>query len=193
MNRNVVAGLVVMLLLIPAVAWAWGWFDSESEPEVVAQLRSLDEQPPSEENDQSMRDAFRKQFEGVPEEKRMQVFEQLAPVIIPMMMARFETEYDKFMAMSPEEQRRELDRRINEMQNRGQRGMGGPGGGAGASGRGGGRPNVDPKQIQAFQKKMLAWTTPEQRAKFDNGIQMFRSRMEERGLTPPPMQGGGFF
>jgi hypothetical protein len=40
---------------------------------------------------------------------------------------------------------------------------------------------------------MLAWTTPEQRAKFDNGIQMFRSRMEERGLTPPSTPGGGFF
>jgi hypothetical protein len=40
---------------------------------------------------------------------------------------------------------------------------------------------------------MLAWTTPSQRAKWDNGIQIFTNRMKERGLTPPPMPGGGFF
>ncbi len=189
MNRNVIVGSVTLLVLMALAAWNWGWF--EREPEIVAELRTLAEQPQTKENEGALRDAMRKQFENVPEDQRMAVFEQLAPVFIPMMMARFETEYDKFAAMSPEEQNRELDRRIDEMRKRGgSRGPGSPGGGGGT---GSGRPQMDPKKMDAFQKKMLAWTTPEQRAKFDNGVQMFRNRMEQRGMSPPPMPGGGFF
>jgi hypothetical protein len=116
------------------------------------------------------------------EEQRMAMFEQMAPFIVPMFMKQFEKRYDEFMAMSPDEQRRELDKRIDEMQSRGDQG-----------GPGGNRPNIDPKKMGEFQKKMIAWTTPDQRAKFDNGMQMFADRMRERGLNPPPMPGGGFF
>ena len=47
--------------------------------------------------------------------------------------------------------------------------------------------------MDEFRKKMLAWTTPEQRAKFENGIQMFNDRRKERGLDAVDMPGGGFF
>jgi len=46
--------------------------------------------------------------------------------------------------------------------------------------------------MEEMQKKWLAYTTPDQRAKMDNGMQMFAARMKERGLTPPPMRGAGF-
>jgi hypothetical protein len=140
-------------------------------------------EPESKENQRAMRDAVRARFEGVPEDQRMAVFEQLAPVFIPMMMTRFESEYDKFIAMSPEERNRELDKRIDQMRRGGQRP---PGAG------GGGPRNIDPKKAQEFQKKMLAWTTPEQRAKWDNGIGMFNQRLKERGMEPVT-PGGGMF
>jgi hypothetical protein len=65
-----------------------------------------------------------------------------------------------------------------------------PGGGPGG---GGGRPQMDPKKMDEFRKKMLGWTTPEQRSKFENGMKMFNDRRIERGLQPmPPFGGGGF-
>jgi hypothetical protein len=180
------AGTVLLLLL----AWWLGWFHREDE--FVAEIRELATAPQSDENRDAMRDAMRERFQGVPEDQRMQVFEQLAPVFIPMMMARFETEYDKFMAMTPEERNRELDRRINEMAARDR--PGGPGGGPGGfGGQRGARPNMDPKKMDEFRKKMLGWTTPEQRSKMQNGMQMFAERMRQRGMEPPPMPGGGFF
>jgi Spy/CpxP family protein refolding chaperone len=43
--------------------------------------------------------------------------------------------------------------------------------------------------MDEFRKKMLDYTTPEQRAKFENGIQIFNERRKERGL--PPVGPGG--
>ena len=64
---------------------------------------------------------------------------------------------------------------------------GGPGG---PGGPGGNRPPIDAKKIDEIRKKMLDWTTPEQRAKFDNGLQMLNKRRSERGLPPVPPMGG---
>ena len=94
------------------------------------------------------------------------------------------------MAMTPDERNRELDKRIDEMQRgRGRRqrqgGQGGPGGGA--------RPQIEPKKMAEMNQKMLDWVTPDQRAKFQNGMKMFGDRMKQRGMTPPQMPGGGFF
>jgi hypothetical protein len=111
------------------------------------------------------------------------------PIFVPMMARQFEKRYDEFMKLSPEEQRKELDKRIDEMKARG--GAGGPGGG---SGRRGGPRNIDPKKAEQFRKKMLDWTTPEQRAKFENGIGAMNDRLKERGMDPlPPGPGGGMF
>ena len=115
------------------------------------------------------------------------------PIFVPMMAKQFEKRYDEFMAMSPEQQRAELDKRIDEMKARG--GPGGPGGpGGGGNGGRRGPPNMDPKKAEQFRKKMLDWTTPEQRAKFENGINLMNGRLKERGMDPlPPGPGGGFF
>jgi hypothetical protein len=181
-NATIGGGTAIVLLLL--LAWWLGWFQREDE--FVAEIREIAAAPESDENRDAMRDAMRERFQGVPEEQRAQMFEQLAPIFIPIMMARFETEYDKFITLSPEEQNRKLDERIDEMTKRG-----GPRGGPG--GQGAGRPAQDPKKMAEFQKKMLGWTTPEQRSKMQNGMDRFANRMKERGLTPPPMPGGGFF
>jgi hypothetical protein len=102
-----------------------------------------------------------------------------------MFMKQFEQRYDEFMAMSPEEQQKKLDEEIDKLEARG-------GAGAGRGG-GGGPPNVDPKKAAEFMKKMNAWTTPQQRAKFENGVRMFNERRKERGLAPVGGPGGGGF
>jgi Spy/CpxP family protein refolding chaperone len=52
---------------------------------------------------------------------------------------------------------------------------------------------MDPKRAEAMRKKMLDWTTPEQRAKFEHGMELMNERREQRGLPPMPARGGGFF
>jgi hypothetical protein len=164
MDKRWLGGGSALVALLIALAWWLGWFNSEDP--LIAQTR-------------------------VAIEQRMAMFEQLMPLIVPMFMRQFENRYDTFMAMTPEQQRTEIDKEIDKYQKRAAAGqtVGQNGGGDG----GGGRPQMDPAKAAAFQKKMLAWTTPEQRAKFQNGMMLFSNRMKERGLTPPQMPGGGFF
>lgn len=123
----------------------------------------------------------------------MALWESSAPLIVPLMARRFEQRYDEFMKLSPEEQRQELDKRIDEMEQRMKAGAGS--GRPGGEGRGdGNRPPIDAKKAEEFRKKMLDWTTPEQRAKFENGMNLFNERRKERGLEPiKPRGGGGVF
>jgi hypothetical protein len=191
-NRNYAAiGALVAACLI--WAWALGWFEggkAYSDDPQVAELQKLvaDNAPKFEQLSQEERrtqgDAFRKRMEGLSDEQRMAVMESAMAIWIPIAARRFEQEYDKFMAMSPDEQRQELDKRINDMEKRGGAGQG--------NGRGG-PPNMDPKRVESFRKKMLDWTTPEQRAKFENGMQIFNNRRQQRGLPPIGGPGGGFF
>jgi hypothetical protein len=193
-NRNATAGVALVVACL-IWAWAFGWFEggkAYNDDPVVAELEKLrDENVPkmesmSEDQRRAEGEAFRKRMEGLSEQQRMAFFESSMPVFVPMMARQFEQRYDKFMAMSPEEQRKELDKRIDEMEARGQ---GGPGGGGG---RGGPR-NMDPKRAETMRKKMLDWTTPEQRAKFERGMELMNERREQRGLAPMPGPGGGFF
>jgi hypothetical protein len=137
----------------------------------------------------AQRDAFGERMKGLSEEQRMAFFESSMPIFVPMMARQFEKRYDEFVKLSPEEQRKELDKRIDEMKARG--GAGGPGD---AGGRRGAPRSIDPKKAEQFRKKMLDWTTPEQRAKFENGISAMNERLKERGMDPlPPGPGGGMF
>jgi hypothetical protein len=183
-------GITALAVLIFA-AWAWNWFDAGqySDDPAVAELERLRDanigKELSRDEQRAQREDFGKRMSGLSEEQRMAFFESSMPIWIPMMSKRFEQDYDKLMAMTPEEQRKEMDKRIDEMEARG----GPPGGGPG----GGGRPQMDPKKMDEFRKKMLDWTTPEQRSKFENGMKMFNDRRKERGLQPlPPFGGGGF-
>ena len=190
MKKSEVFGIVAVAMLAVLVAWFYGWFDGKDysdDPQVAALEKERDANADKfmnmpEDQRRTAGDAFRKQMEGLTPDQRQAFMESSMAVFVPMMAKQFEKRYDEFMAMSPEEQRRELDKRIDEMESRG--GQGGPGG----PGRGG-PPNVDPKKMDEFRKKMLDYTTPEQRAKFENGVNMFNERRKERGL--PPVGPGG--
>jgi hypothetical protein len=190
MDKRWIGGAAVLLVLLAASAWGMGLFGPAEDP-LVTQTRELVETPQEEqtrEQQTAVRDAWQDRFKGLNEEQRAAMFEKMAPIFMPIMMRQFEAQYDKFAAMTPEEQKAELDKRIDEMQKRMAAGGGNQGGP-----RGPGGPQMDPAKAAEFQKKMLAWTTPDQRAKFQNGMMMFANRMKERGITPPQMPGGGFF
>lgn len=195
MNRKATIVTAASLAVVLTWAWAFGWFNGKqyNDDPVVAELEKLrDESVPkleqmSETERRAQRDAFGERMKGLTDEQRMAFFESSMPIFVPMMAKQFEARYDAFMAMTPAEQQKELDKRIDEMKARG--GPGGPGGG-----RGGPPRNLDPKKAEQFRKKMLDWTTPEQRAKFENGINLMNARLKERGMEPlPPGPGGGFF
>ncbi|MBL9162501.1 MAG: hypothetical protein JNL18_07220 [Planctomycetaceae bacterium] len=191
MKKSEVCGIVGVAMLAVLVAWFYGWFDGKAysdDPQVAALEKERDanvdklaNMPEAQRRTQG--EAFRKQMEGLSPDQRAAFMESSMAVFVPLMARQFEKNYDEFMAKSPEEQRRELDKRIDEMEARG--GQGGPGG----PGRGG-PPNMDPKKMDEFRKKMLDYTTPEQRAKFENGIQIFNDRRKERGLPPVGPPGG---
>jgi hypothetical protein len=192
-NRNITA---VAALIVACLVWAWafGWFEGgraySDDPQVAELQKRIEENAPkfqqlSRQEQRSQGDAFRQRMEGLSEDQRMAVMESAMAVWIPMVAKQFEQRYEEFIAMSPEEQRKELDKQIDEMEARG--GSGRPGGGRG------GRPNIDPKRADAIRKKMLDWTTPEQRAKFESGMQIMNDRRKERGLPPMAGPGGGFF
>ncbi|MDZ4656814.1 MAG: hypothetical protein SH868_04450 [Bythopirellula sp.] len=198
MEKNKIYYGVTALVVLLFAAWAWGWFDAGqySDDPAIAELEKLRDENVAKMkglSDEQMRDQMREQrdgmrekMEGLSEEQRMAFFESSMPIFMPLMAKRFEEDYDKMMAMTPEEQRKEMDKRIDEMEARG--GPGGPGG----PGRGG-RPPMDAKKMDEIRKKMLDWTTPEQRSKFENGMRMMNERREERGLPAmPPFGGGGF-
>jgi Spy/CpxP family protein refolding chaperone len=192
MDKRWIGGGAALVAALVAVAWWLGWFKHEDPliAETRAAIATMQKQEePAPEQRNALRAAWEERMKGMTDEQRTAMFEQIMPIVMPMYMQRFETDYDKFMAMTPEQQRAKLDERIDQMQKRMASGQGG----GGPFGGGGNRPQMDPAKAAEFQKKMLAWTTPEQRAKFQNGMMMFANRMKERGLNPPPMPGGGFF
>ena len=181
MEKNKGLYLVTALIVVVFAAWVWGWIDTGqySDDPAVAELEklrdaSLDDR---ETVTPEQREAMRTGIEGLNPEQRMAFFESSMPIFVPMAAKRFEQEYDSFIKLSPEEQRKKLDERIDQMEKRG-----GP--------RAGPPPAIDPKKASEIMKKMLDWTTPEQRAKFDNGMQMMNQRRSERGLPPVPPMGG---
>jgi hypothetical protein len=193
-NRNVTAGVA---LIVACLLWAWafGWFEggkAYSNDPKVAELEKVAEESASKLDQMSQAQlreqgaAFGKRMEGLTPDQRSAVMESVLPIWISFGARRFEQDYDKFMAMSPEEQRKELDKRIDEMEARSK------GGGGGGGGRGGPR-DMDPKRAETMRKKMLDWTTPGQRAKFEHGMELMNERREQRGLAPMPARGGGFF
>jgi hypothetical protein len=185
MNNRNVAGLAALAATCFVWAWALGWFSGKKysdDPQVAELQKLVDEKAPklnqmSENEKRAGRDDFRKRMEGLSPEQRQAVMEGIMPMMIPIMAKQFETRYDEFMKKSPQEQRKDLDKQIDRMEKT--KNQGGNGGQPG-----GGMRNVDPKKVDEFRKKMLDWTTPEQRAKFENGVRMLNDRRAERGLAP---------
>ena len=192
-NKRALGVLTAVLLLATAVgAWRLGWFDGgnySDDPQVAEIEKERDEvfaniEQMTDEQRREQRRAMEQKASGLTPEQRMALFESSMPLIVPLAAKRFEKEYDEFMAKSPEEQRKELDKRIDQMEARGGRPGGGPPGG---------RPEISKAKQDEIRKKMLDWTTPEQRAKFENGINMVNDRRKERGLPPVQRPGGGGF
>ena len=190
MNKQRLIGGATVVIMALAIAWWLGWFSGKSysdDPQVAELEKLRDEAVATMPAGERPRDnpAFRQRLEGLTPEQRQAFWESSAPIFVPMFMKQFEQRYDDFMALSPEEQRKKLDEEIDKMEARG-----GPGAGRGG---GGGPPNVDPKKAAEFMKKMNAWTTPQQRAKFENGVRMFNERRKQRGLSPVGGPGGGIY
>jgi hypothetical protein len=188
-KQGLIGGSVAVILALVA-AWWLGWFSGKTysdDPKVAELEKMRDEAVANMPAGERPRDnpEFRQRWEGLTPEQRQAFWESSAPIFVPMFMKQFEQRYDEFMAMSPEEQQKKLDEEIDKLEARG-------GAGAGRGG-GGGPPNVDPKKAAEFMKKMNAWTTPQQRAKFENGVRMFNERRKERGLAPVGGPGGGGF
>jgi alkanesulfonate monooxygenase SsuD/methylene tetrahydromethanopterin reductase-like flavin-dependent oxidoreductase (luciferase family) len=184
-GRGVAA--VAALALLLAGAWWMGWLGGPAvDPQVqqlVEEVRERNAQQQASGGDTPPpspgREEFRQRMEGLSEEQRASFFQQSVPIFAAMMEKRF----DAFLAMSPEEQRREMDKRIDEMEaarrkasQAGEKRPDGPPGGGPWGG--------DPKRADEMRKKMLDMTTPEQRAKFETVMNMFNERRQQRGLEP---------
>jgi hypothetical protein len=85
----------------------------------VAELeKAIEESAPkmgqmSAEERRTQGEAFRARMEGLTDDQRMAVMEAGMAIWVPLMARRFEQDYDKFMAMSPEEQPEE-DARLDD-------------------------------------------------------------------------------
>jgi hypothetical protein len=192
-DKRVLYSVGALLLLIIALQmWSGAEGPQYSDDPMVAELEKERDanigkfESLPEEQRRAQGEQFREKMQTLSPEQQQTFFESSMPVWMPMMAKRFEEDYDKLVAMTPEEQRKELDRRIDGME------AGFRGGGPGGPGRGG-RPPVSPEKMDEIGKKMLDWTTPDQRSKFENGMRMMNDRRKERGLAPMPQFGGGGF
>src|SRR5688572_10152610 len=115
-NRNYTA---IGALLVACFIWAWalGWFEGgkaySDDPQVAEIQKLVEDNAPkfeqmSREEQRTQGDAFRQRLEGLSDEQRIAVMESVMAIVIPMRARQFEQEYDKFMAMSPDEQRKAL-------------------------------------------------------------------------------------
>lgn len=183
------------LLVVCGIALAWflGVFDgsdsqvAELRQEVTQATETIRDVPSDQLRDQirTQMSGLRERVEALPMEQRFQV----AQPFIKMMIKRRLTEFDRIMDLPPAERNKELDRQIDERQQRlaalASNGGGGPQGSAGSQNqeRRGFR-DMSPEQRDEFRKKMLDMTTPETRAKMDAYRDALNDRREERGLEP---------
>ena len=157
----------------------WWWLN-RPDPE-IAQLKSEVQQKmknPEQVSD-AEKEGFRQRMQGLSPEQR----EAFGKAMAPMFMAMMERRLDQFLAMSPEQQRRELDEKIDQMEAMRKKFAAsgrpmGPGGGQGGPPPFAGGGKGDPG------KAMLDKTTPELRAKFEAALGKFNDRRGERGLPP---------
>lgn len=170
---------LVVLVVVLTGAWAFGWFGSDysEDPEVAALEKLRDEtfDQPAEMSDQQLRTAgeqLKKQAATLSDEQRKELWKRSMPIFMPMMMKRAEREMDRFLALSPEEQRQEMDENLRS----------GKGRWGGRPGGDGNRPRPSAAEAGEFMKKLNDWTTPEQRAKFEIVKGMYDERKEELGL-----------
>jgi hypothetical protein len=211
MNRRTrIAAIVVLLLLLcggSGYAYRRGWLWQTAEQKKVEELKQQMAQQIAEQKSGMPRfqafESVRKQADSLSPQYRHQFRESVGR----MFRNKFEAELDAYIKMSPPERKKELDRRIQQMEamrkefeNRRNQlaqsgGSGGPGGGPPAGGPGGGGPpGAGPPPGGApppggpphgrGMGGMLDNTSPEFRAKFGVFIKDMEKRRGELGLPP---------
>jgi hypothetical protein len=189
MNKQWAIGGMAIGFVLLCTAWAMGWFsgDGYSEDPVVAEAEALRDQVLSQDeaSRKENRSQIRQAMEGMNEEQRSSFMERSMPMFVRMGAAQMENRFDEFLTKSPEEQRKEIDKKIDEQLARAKERAKN-----GEAGNRRGPPNMSPGKMDEFRKKMQDWTTPEQRAKFETVMGMYNDRREQRGLEPIKGPGG---
>jgi hypothetical protein len=185
MERNkIVAASIIVSVIVAAVAWWFGWLGGDREVDAARQVRDELFANRDQMNDTERHAAFeqfRQQMDGLTDTQRRAVFDGGRE--------RFQAErrqrLNEFFAMTPAEQNRELDRAIDEMNERranrpprtGNRG--GPGGGPG-----GGRGNRTDAQREERRKSRLDRGDARLRAQRSEYRRRLNDRLAERGMQP---------
>lgn len=213
MNRRtkIAIGVALVLLLCGGVGYAYraGWLWETAEQKKVAELqRQVAEQLAEQKSGMPRFQAFeslRKQAESLPPQYQ----QQLRQSVGQMFRHKFEADLDAYIKMAPPERKKELDRRIQQMEamrkefekrrtEMAQAG-GAAGGGSGSSGRaaggpdgppgpggppGGGPPPGDGPRPGRGLSGMLDRSSPEFRAKLGVFLKDMEQRRKELGLPP---------
>ena len=189
MNKKQVAVLTAVLVLVAGAGWAMGFFN-RTDPQLaeLEQMRDANFQRMEEMSDEERRsqyEGFRDKVRELSDDQRRQFYESSRPMYEQRQLERL----NEFFAKSPEEQTKELDKMIDESQERRQRRESSRnespdrGGRAERGGRGG-RSNATPQQRDQRSKERLDRSTPEMRAKRDRFRDMMSERRKQRGLDP---------
>lgn len=201
---------VTTVLLVSAGVFAWAW--AARQPEEDTQVEEMKEMihttfsQESENEDETVEEKA-KRFQALgkmAESLTTQQSLKLAETFIPMMIKRRESELDKFFALPPEQQREELDKRIDEMEQwraYGERrrqereatsansGATGSQTDATANQDGQQRPRgpwskFSKDDRERMRRLFMDSTSPKTRARFQEHRRMLNARRQERGMEP---------
>ncbi len=181
MKKKHVLAAAVILMLLAGIGWAL--FSGEDAK--VAEAKK-------------MRDEMFQNIENIPPEERRAQFELLREKTRDLTesqrrefgqgMRQFMLQrVDRLLALPPAEQRAELDKWIDRMEDRNKNRE--AGGGRGDRGRGGDMSSAERDQRR---KERLDRSSPMMRAKMDTMKDLINERREERGLEPIEGPGGMF-
>jgi hypothetical protein len=166
----------------------------------VAQTKNRESTTPEQRREQWKE--LQEQAKDLDFDEHLKVWEGLVPVMKPMFMQRL----DEFLAKTPAEQIAELDKQIDraeraraERERRRAEAAAKPPEERTSSSAPAGESSAEPKKPKVdfrnltdeqklkLQKKIIQWTTDEERAKINKVTNMMEERRKERGLPPLPM------
>ena len=196
-KRNWLIVSLVLFCTLTLGAWAFGMFSPDPRVTAIKELRSKLESPEakkmSRDERRKIHSEMRKQFEAMPEDQRRALMQEGRG----QWQARMQKHMDEFFALPPDKQTAAIDKQIDEMEARRKRREQGRSGNQTAGkdnqrgrGWGGRRGSGGPQSENARnerRKRMMANTTPEQRAKFQAYRKLVENRRKQRGLP----DGGG--
>jgi hypothetical protein len=165
--------LILAVFSVSGIGVVTGCHDGATPDPAVAKLEQLRdaELPRIEQMTESERDAsrakLRKQLDGMTNEQRKAFFEQSGATFTKALVR----DVDRILALPADEQRRELDRKIDELRARN------------AAAPKSSAP-VDPKRAEEMRNRVLGTMSAEDRQKFDTYRSKLIDRLKERGLPP---------